>query len=315
MPEPFRSSLIIEFEGLDAKDSLVEAQQLGISMQGIGRLYRSTAHFYLVGEFAPRHRDTDIRVLCGPPQEGSLSYTIWLMLAHGRLALYPEMLAQFADLCVPEFVKSAVAKRSGQNDLAENAMDKIYDLAKGHEEIAKRVLDYAQQVEASRHRETEALRSDALEKLQDPTDIRAAINVVADKIGQVNANAMTEMVKPVGKSTRTLTHAKGAGAELVIDEPAAAVIRAKGDLELQDTTRIRARLGAVDTISRSCKIVSDEFDRPMRGKITDPALEQAQNVYTHALDNHTELILTGKAALKEGEVHMYYISDAKPISD
>jgi hypothetical protein len=182
-----------------------------------------------------------------------------------------------------------------------DAIDKIYDLAKENAEINRRLVEFSREVHQG-HLETH--RADRIDKEQ--------LLGIIDRMSQRNSSAMIDMVAPVGHTTKTLTNAKGLEAEFVIDPPTADVIRAKGDLEVLDEVTMRVKLGAVDTLNRTCKIIAPELDRPVRATVTDPALMMPRNVYTHALDNAETLVITGKPALKDGELHIFYISNARP---
>lgn len=289
----------LEFDGLDADEHRIDAQKLGYALGGISKLYRSVNHFYFTGMIPTQIRKPEVQILIGPPRAGSITYALWVVIAHGRLPMYPELLAEFADLCTPQIVKAVIAKRAGQPKIAEKAIDAVHDIAKENAEVAKRVLDYAQLVEQGHQERDRAGR-----------DERATLVALVERLAQANGSAMTNMVAPIGPSARTLTHFKGRPAEFVIDEPAADVIRAKGALEVLDETTMKVKIEAVDKISKTCKVVSEEWPGPVKGKITDPALDTPENVYTHALDTATEILVTGKPVLKDGELHMFYISNA-----
>jgi hypothetical protein len=299
----FADPLSLQYDGWDAEEHRVDAQRLGLSLQGVARIYRITYHFYLTGQLPTRLTNPDVRILVGPPTPGSLSYAVWVLMEHGRLVAYPQLLADFADLCVPEFIKAMLAKRGGRSKDMSDAIDKIYDLAKENIEINKRLVDFAREVHQG---QLEARREDRIDKER--------LLGVVERLSQRTSSAMIDMVAPVGHSTRMLTNSKGQEAEFVVDEPTADVIRAKGDLEVLDEVRMKVKLGAVDTIARTCKITAPEFDRPIKAKITDPALMLPRNVYTHALDHAETVIITGKPAHKDGELYLFYISDAKPAS-
>ncbi len=290
------SPLRMELDGWDAADNRVEVQQLGQSLQGAGRIYKTAYHFYFTGQLVGRLRKPDVRVLISPPQEGSFSYLLWVLLAHGRLSVYPELLAAAADLCVPEMVKATLAKRAGQRQIAEQAIEKVHDIAKDNGEITRRFIDYAAKVEEGHQRDKERLF--------------AAIDKLTENMGNVTASAITALVDPIGKSVRQLTHADKQPAEYVIDEPSAAVIRARGELEVRDITSMTVKLVAVDMLSRTCRIVTAESPKPISGKITDPAILSTENIYTRALDKGSEIVVTGKPVLKDGELITFYISDA-----
>lgn len=302
MDHELTKPLPLEFEGLDAGEHRIDAQQLGRSLGGIARLYRSVNHFYFTGVIPTQMRRPDVRILVGPPREGSITYALWVLIAHGRLPLYPELLADFADAVTPQLVKSVIAKRAGQPKVAERAMDIVHEIAKDNSEVAKRLLEYGQLVEVGHQaRERESHQE------------KAQLMALVERLAQVNGSALTNMVAPVGNSARSLTHAKSEDAEYVIDEPAADAIRAKGVLEVLDAETIKVRIEAVDKIARTCKIVSEDWEFPVRGKITDPSIDTPENVYTKALDAATNVIITGKPVLKDGKLHMFYISDAVPF--
>jgi hypothetical protein len=297
MADKITEPLAIEYDGWDAAEHLVEAQKLGLSLQGIARLYRSTSHFYLTGQRPARLRTADVRILAGPPQAGSISYLIWVMLAHGRLAVYPQLIKEFADICIPEFVKAMLAKRSNQTKALETAIETIREISKDKTLLANRFMDFAETVQ----------RSDQVDKER--------LHLLIDRMAHQNSSAMIEMVAPVGNTVKTLTHAKKKAGEFVIDEPIADTIRAKGNLEVRDAVQLKVRLTAVDTTNRTVKITAPEFKKPVRAKIIDPALIQPQNAYTHALDNHTLINITAKPVFKDGELYMYYVTDGKPADE
>lgn len=286
-------SISLEYKGWDATDNLIEAKKVGLSLQGVSRLYATTYHFYLTGQLPKRLVNPDVRILVGPPKPGSLSYAVWVFLAHGKLLAYPALLAEFVDLCVPELIKAALAKRGKRENEFYDASEKIYDMAKDNIEIANRVLDFATEVHRDHVRDKEKLHS------------------TIEFLAQKNGPAMIEMVSPVGTSVKQLNNASGSPSELLIDEPMADVIRAQGDLEVEDEREMKVSIGAIDKINKTCRVLSNEFPHPIKGRITDPALMTPGNVYTGALDKAETLIIKGKPAFKDGKIHTLYISDAR----
>jgi hypothetical protein len=84
---------------------------------------------------------------------------------------------------------------------------------------------------------------------------------------------------------------------------------------VRDTEFKKVRLGAVDEISRTCKILTEESSIPIKGKITDPAIENTNNIYSHALYQGAEIVITGKPVFKDGDLITFYISDARGLKD
>ncbi len=78
---------------------------------------------------------------------------------------------------------------------------------------------------------------------------------------------------------------------------------------------LRAIFEGVDTTNGGCKVRVAGDEKVLPGKITDPALLQAGNIYTHSLDTKQEVMISAKPIVKEGEVVRLFISDGSPITD
>lgn len=98
--------ILLEYSGYDAESNLIDARLLGVSMYGLGRLYVSNYHFFLTGQIPAQLKNPDMRIAVGPPQIGSISYLVYMLLVHGRLAVYPELLWEMVDICVPQIIKA-----------------------------------------------------------------------------------------------------------------------------------------------------------------------------------------------------------------
>src|SRR6185312_2132243 len=108
------------------------------------------------------------------------------------------------------------------------------------------------------------------------------------------------------------THFSGTPQQIVVDEPAADVMRSKEELEVGTQAEFIATILGVDMATGACHIKL-ENGQEKRGKITDPALRRAHNVYTSALDSHGAVRIVAKPVLKNGEISRLYISDATKL--
>lgn len=283
LPAPVR----LKYEGLDADAHRIDAMQLGQSLQGSARLYNSIAHFWFTGQI-PKRLVSQMRIQAGPPERGSISYAIYLAMVHGTLPMYPPLLSEFADLCIPAFVKSVFARRSGR-PVAE-------------------VMKSLEVIDAMHDREHRMM-----EKVFDgQLATQARLLNVIDHLTNQNTGAMAQMSSPVGRTSRAMVHFEGRADEVRVDEPMAEVFRSKGDEELGDQATFRAKLQMIDKLAGTCKVQIDGADGTFKGKITDPALSSPGNIYTHAFDTDEWVIITAKPTLREGEIQRLYISDAKP---
>ena len=69
------------------------------------------------------------------------------------------------------------------------------------------------------------------------------------------------------------------------------------------------RISEVDIRTGHCVIDVEGIAEQLIGKITDPALEIPENMYTSSLNNHTGFVVQAKAIRKNGEIRRLYISN------
>jgi hypothetical protein len=62
----------------------------------------------------------------------------------------------------------------------------------------------------------------------------------------------------------------------------------------------------------SCRLRLINEDRIVLGKISDPALDEPNNIYTQALNVGGVLHVTGKQTLKDGKLHKLFVTSATP---
>ncbi len=75
-----------------------------------------------------------------------------------------------------------------------------------------------------------------------------------------------------------------------------------------ETFRV-TRISEVDIRSGHCVIDVEGIEGHLIGKIMDPVLKIPNNMYTSALNNHSEFTVKAKAVRKNGEIKRLYISD------
>lgn len=284
-PSIFRP-IPVEYQGLQADDAYLDAQQLGRSLVGLGRISNSTLHFYFEGSVSTDARLFRSRFYVGPPKEGSIIYELVALAAVGSLPLYFSLLCEIADLYVPKVISALIFWRIGRRQEFEKVLDELLQISARHEEFA--------------HDIHQGHMMDKAWLQQHITDLARAL-----------IPAMRELPDPIGKSCKEM---KIGSAEVVaepvtIDEPTAQVLQSKEELIVADTRQFRGLLLGVDTINGSCRLEIE--GGVVRGKITDPALGVAENVYTHALDTQRHVLITAKPVLHEGEIKRLYISDAR----
>jgi hypothetical protein len=211
-------------------------------------------------------------------------YAIYAMLLHGEMALYPALLWELCDLTVPQFVKAIFARKAGRMDHLGQALNTISDQIQRQDGFARVVHE------------------------DDQRNIRWLQSVV-EQLTARNNNALRDMVQPIGRTARSLSHFEDRPEhKLVIDEPLAEAMRSPEEVVVGDPTNYTAKMMGVDRITGACRVEIEGVS--VRGKITDPVREQPGNIYTHALDTAADVRITAKPITKDGVIKTLFISDA-----
>jgi hypothetical protein len=276
----------LEYQGGDADKHTADALYIGQSLQGTARLYNSIAGWHFHGKILTSSLQ-DIRVHVGPVQQGSLFYLVYLMMVHGKLALYPELFSELGKLVIPPMIKALIARRSGQNKIVEKQVDAMLEMFRRHDDFARQVH--------SDHVRTESRLLQLVEQL-----------------AEVNRRPLSDMTAPIGRTVKQIEHFKNSTESVIVDEATAEALRTPEGAVVGELETYSGTLKAVDTTTGACKFLMDESAKPIRAKITDPALSQPENVYTHALDTQRHVTITAKLVSKNGKVSTLYVSDAKP---
>ena len=276
----------LAYDGLDADGHTADALYVGQSLQGTARVYNSIINMHFAGRVVSPAAQS-IRIHVGPTQEGSLLYMIYMMMVHGKMAVYPEIFFELASFAVPHFLKAIIARRSGQTKLMEKMVDLIHDMH-------VRNSDFAKQVHADH----------VMEKSQ--------ILGIVERLAISNKKPLSDMAAPVGRTVRQIEHFKGTADPVIVDEPIAEALRSKEEAIVGELQQFAGTILAVDKITGAGKLLLDGETEPTKAKITDPVLSVPENVYTHALDTAARVVIDAKPVLKEGGISTLYISDARP---
>ena len=291
MVDPLFRAIPVEYGRLYMRDSFIDAQDLGVSLHGLGKLANAIVHFYLHGQVPRDSRLYQVKVFVGPPKAGSVLYDVMAMMVTGQLPLYAPLLCEVAEKYIPTVFRAVINLAVGRRPNMEKIIDQLIGLSAGHDAFAKQVHEG---------------------HMLDKAWMREHITKLADQ----GRAPLRELVKPIGSSCREIKVGNESVTEpAVMDEPEAEVLSSKEKLEVGDMRQFRATFDAVDTITGTCKLRVDGSDLVVRGKITDPALANVQNVYTHSLDTKRSIVLTAKPVTKDGEIVRLFISDGHPITD
>lgn len=276
----------VRFTGLITDDHLIDLQEFGSSLQGLAKISNSALDFYLHGKIS-KPRAYRVRLFAAPPSEGSVLLDIVGIMAAGQLPLYaPVLYSMTSDYLIP-MIKALILKRLNRPELVDKVLDQLAKATEQNHEFAKQV--HAGQMEDKRWMQSHI-----------------------DKLTAMNAGAFRQLVSPIGSTCSQIEIGKSDGETPVkITEAEAEVISSREELEVEDAKEYTGVFKGVDQTNGLCKFLVKGEELALPGKITDPALQNALNLYTHSLDTQTQLTITAKAVLKDGEIKRLYISDGK----
>lgn len=276
----------LTYRGLDADEHQIDLVQVGQSLQGVGRLYNSVAHFYFHGKILERRTNPLIRTYTGRAEPGCVNFVLLMSTVAGYLPTYSEIIRHYATEAVSKLVEAVFARRTRNEALMEKIIDTFQDMHDKNSSLMQAVLN-------------------------DQRVTKDRMFDIIDRLTKNNSSAMSNMVAPVGQTCRSITHFNGTPHEIVVDEPTADVMRSREELEVGAQTEFTAEIIGVNRKTGTCHIRLQDGLEPKYCKITDPSLNTPHNVYTKALYDQSLVILVAKPVLQNGEIKTLYISDAK----
>lgn len=277
----------ISYTGLFADAHFVEAQEFGKSIVGISKTANSITHLLFFGAAASDSKKYQIRYFVGPSKENGLLQELFALMNTGMMPMFSPILSQVAKVFVERAFDAVVKTILNRPNETSKALDVLHDTIIRHDEFVK-------QVHAG--------------QMADKAWMQDMIGMLANQ----NRAALREIPAPVGKSVCQIqigTRQNGP----TIDEPIAEVLRARDGLALGDVQEFDVTVEGVFKTNGACRLRIAGEDRIVSGKITDPALDHAGNVYTTALNAGLALHVTAKPTLKGGRLHTLFVSDAKIV--
>ena len=284
--QPLFRGIPVKYSGLYTDDHLIDLQDFGISLQGLAKLSNSVVDFYLHGRIAKSSQLYQVRLFAKPPADGSLLIDIIALLQSGQLPLYMPVLCDLAEHFIPPLVKAIIAKTLKRPDMVEKTVDGLLELAHRHAEFSHDVHQG---------------------HMRDKAWLQSHIDTLASR----NRAPLRQAVKPIGTTCRQIEFGKSDdSAHALITEAEASALASPDNLKVEDMREYRVVFEGVDTTNGSCKVKFDDSS-VVPGKITDPALQNPLNVYTHSLDTQKPITISAKAVTKDGAIVRLFISDGK----
>ncbi|MEQ8321417.1 MAG: hypothetical protein RH946_14200 [Rhodospirillales bacterium] len=290
MQEHVFKPTIVTYRGHYADDHLVDGRELGSSLSGFTRTANVITNFYLDGKINLHPNSQKVRYYVGVPKENGVLYELIALMQTGHLPVYTPALIELASEFLPAIWRAIIEKSLGRRSESEAMLEIIKEMAERKDEFASKVHDG--------HMRDKAWLQDHIDQLS----------------GKMRTS-LEDAATPVGRSVKSEKLWPGQEFETEIDEQAADVLRSRGADQVGDQVNMILRLRAVnlDTGSGQAEIVGEEGNK-LFVKITDPALQTPENIYSHSLDQQTAIHATVKPTLRDGEIAKIFISDAKEAS-
>jgi hypothetical protein len=285
MAERIFDPIPISYQGLIAENHLVDAQQFGRSLMGVGKLANSICHELLFDKVTHDPRSYHVRFCVLPSHENGLLQEIVGVLMTG-MPLFSPIAMEIGKVFVEQMIKAMV----------NNVLQKPSDTSKALDVIAKVATDHANLARSMHegHMSDKAKLFDIMKHLIDE-----------------NRRPLRELPDPIGKSVRTIQ--LGRKDPIIIDEPSAEVLRSHEPLKLGDDVEYDVQIEGVFKTNGACKVRILKTNKIVSGKIADPALDKINNVYTRALNEGEALHVVAKPTLKHGKIHTLFITSASRI--
>lgn len=276
-------SIVIRFDGLDATNELLDMRQFGQSLIGISRILKNSAHFAIRHEYAERYHKPHVQIMARPPKDGCVILEA-IAIAATAFPLLQPLLENVTWELITTLTGAIFLRRSGRQREMERSLDTIDKLV-----------------------EQQGIQN---------AGIRKDLVGIAHKLIDANQSAVREALYPVGKTCSSLQIGDTEAGAPIIDAATADAIRSKEDLQVQEAKLYQGNIDSITKHTKSCKIeLHGDEGHYTSGKITDPDIINAENVYTRALNEDKPIEFTAQALITEdGTVKRLYISSAEIIS-
>ena len=273
----------ISYQGLFADQHLVDAQQFGRSLVGVSKMANSVCHDLLFDRVTHDPRKYQVRFCVGPSKENGLLQEIFAVVVLG-LPLFTPLVLKVGSVFVEQMIKAMISKVLNKPSDTSKALDVISQVAAQNAELSRSMHEG---------------------HLQDKDRLFGLV----DHLVKENRRSLRELPEPVGRTVRSMLI--GRKDPIVIDEAVAEVLRSTtGALELGDTVEYDVEVVGVFKNNGVCRLKLLGEDRVVLGKISDPALDEPNNIYTNALHAGGVLHVVGKPTIKDGKLHKLFVISA-----
>ncbi|WIA54341.1 hypothetical protein N6H05_14840 [Sphingobium sp. WTD-1] len=269
------NSIVIRYDGLDADRHVVEIGDLSVSLRGLGRIITVAGTFAAQQRLMERSSARPVRVLVGPPRDGSLTVEAAMMWLDQH-AFAASTVSGLTVLLIGYVFKSAAGQREEMKHLRASLETAIKELGHRDQPVVERLLD------------------------------------TIDRMADILKPAARQAVAPIGRSAGTLEIGEqGAhGGGITLGKVERDAIDASEPIEIGAEVSIGVRFSEMNWDARTCKVeLVSEPELRYPAEITDPEVLVPNNAYADAFAGQTVLEVRAKPTMRNGVIERWYISN------
>jgi hypothetical protein len=284
--------LTIKFDGGDASRHAVDMRLLGRSMMGFDRIISDGTIFMMTQRLPRRGERARLIVKAQQPYVGTVSIFTTIQEVFGVLGLGWPLFTETQGQNIWEWVKFVLEYCSGNKKGAENSLNAIMQM--NRENLLARDRSEARMISLLEKQTDEVGRA------------RTEMYRLADRlvVPAIHASA------PIGPSARSVELFTETSPRLIVDEPMADAIRAKGELEVSDLMLMSVTADGWIYHSRILNVRHPEAPgRFLSAKVRDPLGEVDGNVYADAARDKATIMVKAKIARRGQSIECIYIMD------
>lgn len=282
------------YDGREATAHVIDMQRFGKALVGLDRMV-TVGIIGLTERRIPRGRlGVKVFLTVSEPRKGCVGVVGAAVAIHqGSQVTFPwiiEQIKQFGFEFVLEYLTAAFMVLGGRKKDAEPHIDTLIDaMVKMNESQLDDRQKERQEIYADRKRERE---------------------FIIQLIESVRPSAR-DVVGPLGGTASSLYLGRKFDERLVeIDEPMAEAVRSKDAIDIGDVEQIQVRIdGLTKHSSRGSIERLDEPGRFIPVEIRDPRFAMPDNPYFNAFQSGEPLVISARAALREGVIVRLYVMD------
>lgn len=297
MEQTIVAPFAVTYDGNDADQHVISARQLGESIVGGSKLYTAAVHYCMFGIIPRGNYKKEFQCYAMPAREKCFEYHLFIAAIASEYALHGEIYKEGLG-----FLFSRVLE----------AIKKIWLKPGETEKVVEMLVDLLKEESRNSNALNTVLANGLIKANDNLASLHDKLIVTLPQIADSTRSHGAELVSPVGNTCKTIRQFTNTAQEIIITEPEAEVIRGDKDMEIDDMQQfICKRITEVNVENGHCIMNVEGFDELIVGKISDPALETPNNVYTKALNQQTSFIISAKPVKRNGIVQKLFVSDAR----